>query len=90
MSVNGISDKMASSEPVRDRKRGESKTSPTNNDAVELSSEAKALFKSAQEKKLEEIREKVAKGFYFQDDVTEKVADLLVDVLKGSPDSGKA
>ena len=53
------------------------------NDSATLSSEAISKFESLQSQRFEDIRQKIKSGYYFGNDVTEKVADhLLKDVRK--------
>ncbi len=53
-------------------------------DRVELSAEAKSLFEAEQAKKLDDIREKLDRGYYDTPEVTEKVADAIIKEFKSS------
>jgi hypothetical protein len=56
---------------------------PDKGDKVELSSEARSLFKAEQEKRLSEIQKRIDEKFYFRKDVTEQVVDALMqDLMK--------
>jgi anti-sigma28 factor (negative regulator of flagellin synthesis) len=50
-------------------------------DSVSLSGEAVQKYEALQAKRAEEIRERIASGFYFTREVTEKVADQLLKDL---------
>jgi anti-sigma28 factor (negative regulator of flagellin synthesis) len=54
-------------------------------DSVEVSQEARAMYDADRTRRLEAIREKIRKGFYFQKDVTDKVVDGLLNDLKKTP-----
>lgn len=51
-------------------------------DSVSLSGEAVSKYEALQSKRADEIRERIKSGFYFEREVTEKVADLLLKDLK--------
>ncbi|MDH3251264.1 MAG: hypothetical protein OEM41_00655 [Ignavibacteria bacterium] len=51
-------------------------------DSVSLSDEAVSKYEALQSKRAEEIRERINSGYYFEREVTEKVADLLLKDLK--------
>ena len=47
-------------------------------DTVELSPEALERFQDVENKKVETIQQRIASGFYFTPEVTQKVADELL------------
>lgn len=51
-------------------------------DKVEISSEAKELYKLKRMEKIEEIKKKVESGFYNSDDVIDKVAEKIYEHFK--------
>ncbi len=51
-------------------------------DKIEISGEAKELYKLTRIEKIEEIRKKVDAGFYNSDDVIDKVAEKIYEHLK--------
>lgn len=51
-------------------------------DRVEVSEEARALYEADQSRRIEEIRKKIAEGFYDRREVTEKVADAMLKEIK--------
>lgn len=51
-------------------------------DKVEISSEAKELYKLKRMEKIEEIKKKVKSGFYNSDDVIDKVAEKIYEHFK--------
>jgi anti-sigma28 factor (negative regulator of flagellin synthesis) len=52
-------------------------------DRVEVSQEARALYEADQSKRIDEIRRKIKEGFYDRREVTEKVADAILQDIKG-------
>lgn len=50
-------------------------------DSVELSDEARAKFLAEQAKRMEEIQQRIAEGFYSRRDVMERVVDALLKEL---------
>ncbi len=51
-------------------------------DKVEISSEARELYRLKRMEKIEEIKKKVETGFYNSDDVIDKVAEKIYEHLK--------
>ncbi len=51
-------------------------------DKVEISSEAKELYRFKRIERIEEIKKKVETGFYNSDDVIDKVAEKIYEHLK--------
>jgi len=51
-------------------------------DKVEISSEAKELYRIKRMEKIEEVRKKVEAGFYSSDEVIDKVAEKIYEHLK--------
>jgi anti-sigma28 factor (negative regulator of flagellin synthesis) len=51
-------------------------------DKIDISDEAVSLFKTQENKRLEEIRGKIDSGYYFQRDITEKVVDAVMKDMK--------
>jgi anti-sigma28 factor (negative regulator of flagellin synthesis) len=51
-------------------------------DSVSLSEEAVSKYEALQTKRADEIRERITSGYYFEREVTERVADLLLKDLK--------
>jgi hypothetical protein len=52
-------------------------------DKAELSLEARSLFEAGQQKRLDDIQQKIQSNFYFGRDVTEKVVTgLIKDLMK--------
>ena len=83
MDINRITNGGLPADPLKTRK---SKDDPekvrSQKDRVELSDEAVSLFKTQENKRLEEIRKKIDSGYYFQRDITEKVVDAMMQDLK--------
>jgi anti-sigma28 factor (negative regulator of flagellin synthesis) len=51
-------------------------------DRVEVSDEARALYEADQSRRIEDIRKKIAEGFYDRREVAEKVADAMLKEMK--------
>jgi len=84
MGINEISNQGAVPHSSNNKKTRESpRASQGKKDKVEISSEAKSLFEAGQNKRLEEIRKKIDAKYYFQSDVTEKVAEALLKDMTG-------
>ncbi len=73
-------------DPVKEKKSNQTEKAKApaagSKDRVELSPEAKSLFEAEQTKKLDDIREKVDRGYYDTPEVTEKVADAILKEFK--------
>ncbi len=63
------------------RTKGQPKSGDAPRDTVELSGEAAALRASERNERIKAIRERIDEGFYFSPDVTNAVADKIVDDL---------
>jgi anti-sigma28 factor (negative regulator of flagellin synthesis) len=57
-------------------------TTPGDQDRISLSPEARSMYETSQESRLDEIREKVRSGFYDRTDVTEKMVEELLKDLQ--------
>ena len=77
MDIRKISQSQAFYEPKRVQKEKEDQKK-NSEDSVELSPEAVQRFQSDGTKKIDAVREKVDSGFYFNGEVTRKVADELL------------
>ena len=84
MAISEISNQGALPGSVREKKLKEAARPRTDRgDSVELSTEAKSLFEAGEQKRMEEIQQKIRDKFYFRQDVTEKVVDgILRDLTK--------
>ena len=84
MAISEISNQGALPGSVREKKLKEPARPRTGRgDSVELSTEAKSLFEAGEQKRMEEIQQKIRDKFYFRQDVTEKVVDgILRDLTK--------
>ena len=51
-------------------------------DKVELSAEAKALYESGENQRIDEIRRKIQDGFYRRHDVMDSIVNALLEDLK--------
>jgi len=71
-------------DPLKEKKaKDQENTKSSSKDKVELSKEARSLYEADRTKRIEELREKIQQGFYFTQEVTEKVADaVLKDLMK--------
>jgi anti-sigma28 factor (negative regulator of flagellin synthesis) len=70
-------------DPIKQKKEKEAETAKRlSNDTAEVSEEAKQLFEAEQAKRVREIEEKIASGYYFRRDVAEKVADAILQKLR--------
>jgi hypothetical protein len=86
MSINKISQEIVPFVPARGtaaKSEGKVKESPK--DKVELSEEAKALLEADQKDWIKRIRDKIQRGFYFQREVSEKIADEMLNDLMDAP-----
>ena len=69
--------------PKKSKAEEPAKSSPK--DTIEVSGEAKSLFEAGQVQRFEEIRQRLANGYYNSPEVAAKVVDaLLADLKKGS------
>jgi anti-sigma28 factor (negative regulator of flagellin synthesis) len=59
-------------------KKAEQQKDDVRKDRVNLSDEAKALYESEQSNRIQEIRERIRSGYYFQREVTEEIADGMI------------
>jgi anti-sigma28 factor (negative regulator of flagellin synthesis) len=88
MTIHEIVSSGAVHDPIKHKKEKEveaAKHPPR--DSVTVSEDAKQLFEVEQAQRVREIEEKIASGYYFRRDVTEKIADTLLQkfrVLSGS------
>jgi anti-sigma28 factor (negative regulator of flagellin synthesis) len=70
-------------DPVKQKKEKEveaAKHPPK--DSVTVSEDAKQLFEAEQTQRVREIEERIASGYYFRRDVTEKIADTLLQKFR--------
>jgi len=66
-------------EPLKSKKaKDDPEKSGVGKDKLEISDEAVSLFQTSENKRLEEIRNRIDSGYYFQRDVTEKVVDAMM------------
>jgi anti-sigma28 factor (negative regulator of flagellin synthesis) len=83
MDINRITNGGISPDPIKPKKtKEEPEKAKSQEDKVEFSQEAMSLFKAQGNKRLEEIRNKIETGYYFQREVTEKVVDAMFPDLK--------
>ena len=82
MDIGKITNSGIPLEPSRKKAKEESGKARPKEDKVELSEEAKSLFRTSESKRLEEIQNKIQSGYYFQHGVTEMVVDALMRDLK--------
>jgi anti-sigma28 factor (negative regulator of flagellin synthesis) len=83
MAVKEVTNSGLPLEPVRSAKPQPAKEEKAAaKDKVELSAKARSLFESEQAKKAAAVRKKIDEGFYFTDEVNEKVIDGLVKDLR--------
>lgn len=79
MTIHQISNDGSILFPVKTRgKKTEQQTDDVRKDHVNLSDEAKALYESEQSQHVQQIRERIRSGYYFQRDVTEEIADGMI------------
>lgn len=72
------------SDPVKNKKEKELESSkPLSKDMAQVSAEAKELFESEQARRIREIEEKIVSGYYLRRDISEKVADAILQQLRG-------
>jgi anti-sigma28 factor (negative regulator of flagellin synthesis) len=88
MTIREIVSSGAVPDPVKSKKEKEveeAKRPPK--DTVSVSEDAKHLFEAEQARRVREIEERIASGYYFRREVTEKIADTLLQkfrVMSGS------
>lgn len=51
-------------------------------DKIEISSEAREIYRLKRAERIEEVKKKIATGFYNSDDVIDKVAEKVYNILK--------
>ena len=79
MTINEVNLQDALPQPVKGKRGKEpAKSVPEATDKVKVSAEAKSLFEADQQKRVEEIREKIRTHYYFSDEVTERVAEAII------------
>ncbi|KAF0151697.1 MAG: hypothetical protein FD143_1830 [Ignavibacteria bacterium] len=83
MQIKGISQNPVFVKPVKTQK-AETTSAASNKDKIEISSEARSLAKmDLSTERLEQIRTKLAGGFYNTPEVLDKVAEKLSkDIIK--------
>lgn len=70
-------------DPIKNKKEKELEPSKSpSKDTAEVSAEAKQLYEAEQARRVRDIEEKIASGYYFRRDVTEKVADAILQKLR--------
>lgn len=88
MAIKEISGDMLPVDPVKGKKTNQAEnpkpSSTSSKDRAELSAEARSLFDAEHTKKLDEIRDKVERGYYDSPEVTEKVVDSILKEIKSS------
>ncbi|MFA6541122.1 MAG: hypothetical protein WCT99_05925 [Bacteroidota bacterium] len=79
MDIRKIAQAQVVHDPLRVRQEKEKHDEQNHStDSVELSPEALERFQEVENKKIETIQQRIASGFYFTPDVTQKVADELL------------
>jgi hypothetical protein len=83
MNINEISGGSLPIPQSRAKKAKEEKPSEvTKKDSVEVSSEARTLYETEQSKRIVDIQQKIAEGYYARQEVMKRVVDaLLKDLL---------
>lgn len=70
-------------DPIKNKKEKEPEPSkPLSKDTAEVSAEAKQLFEAEQVRRVQDIEKKIASGYYFRRDVTEKIVDAILQKLR--------
>jgi anti-sigma28 factor (negative regulator of flagellin synthesis) len=79
MDITSVSGSGFALEPLKSKKtKSEPDKVGVSKDRLEISDEAVSLFQTSENKRLEEIRNKIESGYYFQRDVTETVVDAMM------------
>lgn len=82
MEIRGILNKIIVPDEKNQNKVSSKKENPRG-DVFEISKEAKELIQKNKEVRLEEIREKIANNFYNSEEVINKVAEQILNEIRG-------
>lgn len=82
MEIRGIINKILVPDEKNQNKVSSKKENPRG-DVFEISKEAKELIQKNKEARLEEIKEKIANKFYNSEEVINKVADKILNEIRG-------
>ncbi len=64
-------------QPLKKKQTNEEQSASVKDDSIQLSPEALQRYQSDETKKLDAVQQRLDSGFYFTDEVTEKVADII-------------
>lgn len=79
MRINEISGKIPLSEENSGRKMQKTEEKK---DKIEISSEAREIYRLKRAERIEEVKKKIETGFYNSDDVIDKVAEKVYSLFK--------